>query len=114
MTTRERRRGGRRRRTASMPDPLNTNPMDSLSNFSDVMLVLAVGILLALVLHWKVPIGQGGNSGTGSADGQAGEYAAASLGREDLTQVEKIPDDSERIGSVYYDEETGSYYILQE
>ena len=32
------------------------NPMSYISNLSDVMLILAVGIMLALILHWNVEI----------------------------------------------------------
>ena len=31
-------------------------PMDGVSNMSDAMLVLAVGIMLALVINWKIDI----------------------------------------------------------
>ena len=89
-------------------DIADPNPMDSLSNFSDVMLVLAVGILLALVLHWNVPLGQ---SGSGTSIDRTG---TVSLEGSDLTRVEDIPDGSEQIGNVYYDAQTGRYYILQE
>ena len=34
----------------------DVNPMNYLSNLSDVMLILAVGIMLALVVHWNVDI----------------------------------------------------------
>ena len=32
----------------------DVNPMNYLSNLSDVMLILAVGIMLALVVHWWI------------------------------------------------------------
>jgi hypothetical protein len=32
------------------------NPMDGLSNLADVMLVLACGLMLALVINWNVDI----------------------------------------------------------
>ena len=32
------------------------NPMDGLGNLADAMLVLAVGIMLALIINWKVDI----------------------------------------------------------
>ena len=34
------------------------NPMDGVSNMSDAMLVLAVGIMLALVINWKIKLKQ--------------------------------------------------------
>lgn len=32
------------------------NPMDGVSNMSDSMLVLTVGVMLALVIKWKVDL----------------------------------------------------------
>lgn len=37
-------------------DTTDSNPMDGVSNMSDCMLVLAVGIMLAVVINWKVDI----------------------------------------------------------
>ena len=107
MTTRERRNGGRRRSVLFSSDPDYSNPMDSLLNLSDVMLVLAVGIMLALILRWNVPLDQN-TAGNGSGSG------AVSLDGEDLSSVEQIPEGSKRVGNVYYDEKTRSYYILEE
>lgn len=107
MTTRERRSGGHRRSISFSTDPGLSNPMDSLLNLSDVMLVLAVGIMLALILHWNVPLDQL----TGSNDSGSG---AVSLDGGDLSRVEQVPEGSKRVGNVYYDEKTGSYYILEE
>lgn len=133
MTTRKRRNGRRSRRLPYSPGIDDTNPMDSLLNLSDIMLVLAVGIMLALVLHWNVPLGPAGGgdgSGTGLEQTDRGiasealnqtagqtdgdKTGAISLDRDDLTNADKIPEGSKRIGNVYYDEKTGNYYILQE
>ena len=32
------------------------NPMEGLGNLADAMLVLAVGIMLALILNWKLDV----------------------------------------------------------
>lgn len=32
------------------------NPMDGVANLADVMLVLAVGIMLALIINWRVDL----------------------------------------------------------
>ena len=110
MNTRERRNRRKHRTILNNAgfDTADPNPMDSLSNFSDVMLVLAVGILLALVLHWNVPLGQSGSEAV------SGEPGTVSIEGSDLTPVKDIPDGSEQIGNVYYDARTGRYYILQE
>lgn len=111
MTTRERRSGSRRRQFSGGYSAEETNPLDSMFGFSDVMLVLAVGIMLALVLHWNVPLGQPDQTGYGAPLGIPG---IVSIDDSDLSKVDQIPDDSKRVGAVYYDEETGTYYILQE
>ena len=40
----------------SRHDDAPVNPMDSVSNLADAMLVLAVGIMLALIINWNVNI----------------------------------------------------------
>ena len=40
----------------SRHDDAPVNPMDSVSNLADAMLVLAVGIMLALIINWNVDI----------------------------------------------------------
>lgn len=110
MNTRERRNGRRRRHMLHNYDSAASNPMESLSGFSDVMLVLAVGILLALVLRWNVPISQ--------QEGESREEESASgivsLEQSALQKVELIPAGASQVGTVYYDAQTGNYYILQE
>ena len=112
MNTRDRRNGRRRRQILVSPDFDTANPMDSLSNFSDVMLVLAVGIMLALVLHWKVPLNQTSpeNRNTGSETVSGPVF----LEDSDLTRVGDIPEGAQQIGNVYYDTQTGRYYIVEE
>lgn len=112
MNTRDRRNGRRRRQIPFSPGYETTNPMDSLSNFSDVMLVLAVGIMLALVLRWNVPLNQTGSESKSSAsDSVSGPVF---LEDRDLTRVEDIPEDVQQIGKVYYDRQTGRYYVVGE
>ena len=42
--------------SSQFDDNNDANPMDGVSNMSDCMLVLAVGIMLAVVINWKVDI----------------------------------------------------------
>ena len=74
--------------------------MNYLSNLSDAMLVLAVGIMLALIVHWNVDISTSG--GTMSDSGQS--YAADGEGGNSAM---------EKLGEVYYDAATGQYYIVE-
>lgn len=87
------------------------NPMDHVSNLADVMLILAVGIMLALVLHWNVDI-ETRNSETVEETTQNKE--AISFNDSDLENNEELPDSAERMGNVYYDPDTGTYYIIKD
>ncbi len=86
------------------------NPMDGVANLADAMLVLAVGIMLALILNWNVDI----SAVRGQADPETEE--ALTFTEEDLTQSEAQEGQGElkKLGAVYYDPETGLYYIIEE
>ena len=85
------------------------NPMDGLGNLADAMLVLAVGIMLALIINWKVDI---------TAVSQAipePEQEQIPISQEDLqdTPADALKEENlQRIGALYYDEETGTYYAV--
>ena len=87
----------------SRSDDAPVNPMDSISNLADAMLVLAVGIMLALIINWNVDISSAG--------------PAISFVQDDLTESQSsagtIEGDLTEMGKVYYDKETGTYYIVE-
>ena len=95
------------RSLCSRSDDAPVNPMDSISNLADAMLVLAVGIMLALIINWNVDI---------SAAGQTAD-PAISFEQDDLTESQSsagmIEGDLTEMGKVYYDKETGTYYIVE-
>lgn len=82
----------------------DVNPMENIANMSDVMLVLAVGIMLALVMHWNVNI-----SG-------AVELEDAEVTSEEIQQSDSSAGDDEEqyeeVGTVYRDRETGEMYVV--
>ena len=80
------------------------NPMNYLSNLADAMLVLAVGIMVALVLHWNVEL---------SPSEMQEDSGTDTFTQEDLTGEQKVPDNAEPAGEVYYDAETDSYYFVK-
>ena len=86
------------------------NPMDGVANLADAMLVLAVGIMLALILNWNVDI----SAVRGDASPEKDE--ALSFTEEDMTQTEALEGQGEleKLGAVYYDPATGLYYIIEE
>jgi len=86
------------------------NPMDSVANLADAMLVLAVGIMLALIINWNVDISPSGSK-------QAADSPTA-FTESDLTEAPENAEEIEggdltRLGTVYYDEKTGTYYIVK-
>lgn len=85
------------------------NPMDGVSNMSDAMLVLAVGIMLALVINWKIDIGQYKN------DVDASKMEQVTLDEKNAVNdvsEEEVEANYEKVGSVYKDSVTGDTFII--
>jgi len=87
----------------------DVDPATSLINLADLMLVLAIGILLALVAYWNIDLGP-----------QVSELSP----EKDMTEVTNMEDIQDilaargsgytEVGTVYTDPETGKFYILTE
>ena len=80
----------------------DVNPNSYLTNLADCMLVMTVGLLVALVTHYGVDLQKPEDQTTGQevimdADGDG-----------------VIDDAYKKTGSVYYDESTGKYYMVQD
>lgn len=85
----------------------DVNPMEGVANLADVMLVLAVGMMLALVVAWNVDI-SGSNDPlpvTPVQDGHEQVWDTDGEAPEDLGLTE--------YGKVYKDED-GNLYILED
>ena len=116
----------RRRRTERFSGE-SVDPMHYLSNLSDAMLVLAVGMMLALIVHWNVDISTGGrsnnvNGSSVAAEGEGGQSIidrdnAITFTPEQLEQMDATEGENdegmEKLGEVYYDAATGKYYIIE-
>ena len=85
----------------------DVNPMNYISNLSDAMLVLAMGIMVALVLHWNVDL----ESKKEEAQQQQ-EQQAVSFQDDELESQEKVPENATQAGQVFYDSATDTYYIV--
>ena len=93
-----------------------SNPMDGLTNLADVMLVLAVGIMLALIINWNLDIS------TPEAKVQVSQSVDTTDALEfSKEQMQQMSGDDElnnqnltQLGAVYYDEKSGRYYIVKE
>ena len=109
-------------------DTDSVDPMQFLSNLSDAMLVLAVGMMLALIVHWNVDISTSGGvmSDSGVSYAAEGEGGSASIDRDSAIrfsedELEQMDTDTledggegmEKLGEVYYDAATGQYYIVR-
>ena len=121
-------RSRRSRKKRRFSDGEDISPMSGLSNLSDAMLVLALGILVALVVHWNVNIvptsqnTENSNAMT-QAEAAAGENKIDTSGATEFSEqdLQKAGADEsgsgeglERMGTVYYDETTGKYYVVDE
>ena len=92
----------------------DTNPMDGIANMVDAMLVLAVGIMLALIINWNVDIGTASkqqvqqNVNTDNALEFSNDELQQMSGENDIDGKQNLT----QLGSVYYDKDTGTYYIV--
>ena len=77
------------------------NPMDSLSNLSDVMLVFACGLMVALIINLNVDVSRLSEAVVRYKD----DSENAEVERRDGAGMEEI-------GKVYRDPKTGKTYIV--
>ena len=97
--------GGRLDRQRSENEDIN--PLEGVANLADVMLVLACGLMLALIINWNVDV--------------AGLNDEARQ-RVEVKQMEGLTDDTSsepdknknyiEKGTVYEDPETGKLYMV--
>lgn len=84
------------------------DPAAGLSNLADCMLVLACGLMVALVVAWNIDI-------------QTVTEVQLTDNKTEITDVENLDGDFESggtsyvdVGRVYRDPESGTYYILED
>jgi hypothetical protein len=84
------------------------NPLESVANLADVMLVLAVALMLAIITHWNVDM---------SAVSQIDESNLTPAG-SDVTSSDIVDSTSgkeyKEVGKVYMDVATGEMYMLKD
>ena len=91
------------------------NPMDGVSNMSDAMLVLAVGIMLALVINWKIDIKEayrGQEQKEVVDDSKLQEFETDSAKQNNSLSFEDIESKYVKSGTVYTDTFTGKTYVV--
>lgn len=87
----------------------DVDPMATVANLVDAMLVLAVGIMLALIVSWNLNIAENGLVN----DNARKEDAISDFTEEEVTNSSDTPSENlEKQGTVYYDPETDKYYVI--
>ncbi len=89
----------------------SVNPMETVANLSDVMLVFAVALMLALIAHWGVSV----TSGT-SSEIEESQLEPINLSEEQVSTMKEEASGSssyEEIGKVYKDTRTDEYYVVK-
>ena len=85
----------------------DVDPMSSMGNIGDVMLVFACGLMVALVVAWNVDLAQFQQVETGEEIPQSDiQQITEQLYGEGNAFVEK--------GRVYQDPTTGKYYLVED
>ena len=99
-----RRSGAGRLHTDDIEREEDVNPMEGTSSMSDAMLVLAVGMMLAVVINWNVDINKN---------------VVREIDNPETVNGDQITDQGEEQnleekGVVYYDAEKDQYYVKVE
>ena len=87
--------------------PEDVDPMSSMSNIGDVMLVFACGLMVALVVAWNVDLGK-------VTQVQMGEELDQSQVNQATDQINGDGNSYVEKGTVYQDPETGKYYLVED
>ena len=114
-----------RRRENRFDNEKDINPLSYAANLSDAMLILAVGIMLALIIHWNVDVSTtGGDMSSHGMSLSAGQEEidkdkAVEFTERDMEEKEREENLDEgagmsRLGEVYYDAKTGKYFVVKE
>jgi hypothetical protein len=88
------------------PSSESINPLEMVANITDVMLVFAVAVMVALVANWKLDL----------SSGSATQIDESNLLGSDVTSTDIVESVSgrqyEEAGTVYRDVTTGEMYYL--
>ncbi|MGC4017846.1 MAG: DUF2149 domain-containing protein [Muricomes sp.] len=108
------RRFGSRRLSRENGQNEDVTPMWGVANMADVMLVLAVGVMVALVANWNLDIGIGSVKQLNADQGELRELSEFTT-MKDKDFAEKIKKSGlEELGSVYVEPDSGKMYVIVE
>jgi len=80
----------------------DVNPMEGIANLSDAMLVLAVGILMALIMHWNINIDST----------EVNQKKEISNINQNVAESVENGSGMTEMGTVYKDPKTGKLYMI--
>lgn len=86
-----------------MQEDEDVNPNSYINNIGDCMLVLALGLLVALVTRYGVTLSSDQPSAT------SGEQVNLDQNNDGV-----IDNTYQKAGTVYYDSSTGEYYMVEQ
>ena len=86
------------------PEP---GPMEMVANLSDVMLVLAVALMIALLAHWGADF-----ENIVAIDDSQLSPLDADMSSDAASEIADGSTSYKEVGTVYQDEETGELYVL--
>ena len=95
----------------------DVNPMEGVSNMSDCMLVLAVGIMLAVVINWKVDIkaaSSAKNNTERTDEDKMMEIDEENTSNSSNISYEDLESKYKKSGTVYTDVFSGKTYVVIE
>ena len=88
------------------------NPLEGVANLADVMLVLACGLMLALIINWNVDVS---GSASGAVSVEQGQEITDIAGPDPDSGVAPNADAQyEQYATVYRDAVTGKLYMVTE
>jgi hypothetical protein len=96
---------------AEVTDAEGENPMDGVANLADVMLVLAVGIMLALVINWNIDVSPEQSSTTTSPSEITSEIEGFTNGED--TEIDAEGNYEKMDVEVYRDPTTGKLFMVE-
>ncbi len=96
-------------RSKRLRTPEDVSPLEGAVNIVDAMLVFACGLMLSLVIHWNVDLGQQKDR-VDLKQGQ--EITQDNNIRSDLIETQGQGKLYEKMGTVYKDTNTGKFFML--
>ena len=103
-----RRRYGNNRLDVRSEHHEELNPMEGVANLVDAMLVLACGLMLALIINWNVDVGSAGTT----VELQQEQEVTSLEGVSASGEISDLESGYEELGMVYRDPETGKLYMV--